>query len=124
MSTPPISIALALSFPNADQSYLDEQSRLLRDELEHHGIATSTVVGPAPAGARGAAEILGLLQLALLPTLGPKLLDLLQTWLANRKDGSVKLKVKRDEVEVEFSPEHTSWEEIDTFLQRTHDRLT
>jgi hypothetical protein len=105
-------------------TYVDEQTRLLRQDLEALGITTSTISEPTPTGARGTAELLGLLQLALLPTLGPKLLDLLQTWLANRKDGTVKLKITRDEINVEFSPEHTRWEDLDALISRATKRIT
>ena len=89
----PIPIELTLFVPEADAIYLDEQVRLLRRDLEQLGITTSAMNAPAPSGARGAAELLGLLQIVLLPTLGPKLFDLLQTWLASRKDSIVKLKI-------------------------------
>lgn len=119
----PISIDLRLSFADPDTMYLDEQMRLLRNDLESVGIATSPKMATPPEGARGAMEILGLVQLALLPTLGPKLIDVLQAWLANRKDGSIKLKITRDEIDIEFNSDHQDWRQIDVLITRTVSHL-
>lgn len=115
-------VEIALAFPEADLVYLDRQTRLLRREIESQGLETSVVAVEAPTGTRtGIAEVAGILQLLLLPTLGPKLLDILQVWMTNRKGSVIKLKVVDDNrsVEVEFDPKQTTWRDIDSLVKRT-----
>ena len=124
--TAPLSVEVILAFADADATYLDDQTRLLLHDMILQGLEPTRVPVASPVGARGTGELLGVLQLLLLPTLGPKLLDVLQVWLANRKASTVKLKVSRDNraIEIEYNPATTTWHEIDSLLTVTTSHLT
>jgi len=89
------------------------------------GFDPLSILVPAPVGTRGTAELLGVIELILIPTLGPKLLDLLQVWLANRRHGTIKLKVNNGTraVELEYDPETTTWQEVDALIASTTNHL-
>jgi len=102
---PQSAVELFLSFGDGNVAYLDRQTRLLQRELTAIGVSADIAREMTPPeGARGAAEIIGLLQVAtLLPIVVPKLIDVLQTWLAGRKGAMIKLKVGDVELEVDAS---------------------
>jgi hypothetical protein len=124
--TAQLSVEVILGFADADATYLDDQTRLLLHDMITQGLEPRLVPVTAPVGARGTGELLGVLQLLLLPTLGPKLLDVLQVWLANRKASTVKLKVSRGSraIEVEYNPALTTWQDIDNLLTVSTSHLT
>ena len=72
--------------------------------------------------------VVGLIQLLLLPTLGPKLLDILQTWIAGRKSGAtLKLKMVKEggrSIELEYNPRQTSWQEVEHLLSAASNSVT
>jgi len=94
-------VEFTLSFGDDDEAYLDRQTRILQRELTSIGVPADLVrEAAAPEGARGAAEIIGLLQIAtLLPVVVPKVIDVLQAWVAARKGATIKIKVGDVEVE-------------------------
>lgn len=96
-------VEIRLSFGDDDVDYLDRQTRLLQRDLNAIGVPADLVrEETAPDGARGTAEIIGLLQVAtLLPVVVPKLMDMLQSWLAGRKGSVIKIKVGDLEVEAQ-----------------------
>jgi len=96
-------VEIRLSFGDDDVEYLDRQTRLLQRDLNAIGVPADVVrEEAAPDGARGAAEIIGLLQVgALLPVVVPKLMDMLQSWLTSRKGSVIKIKVGDLEVEAQ-----------------------
>lgn len=96
-------VEIRLSFGDGDVEYLDRQTRLLQRDLNAIGVPADVVrEESAPDGARGAAEIIGLLQVgALLPVVVPKLMDMLQSWLASRKGSVIRIKVGDLEVEAQ-----------------------
>ena len=124
--TTQLRVEVALAFTDADTTYLDDQTRLLLHDMIVQGFEPTRVPVTTPVGARGTGELLGVLQLLLLPTLGPKLLDVLQVWLTSRKASTVKLKVSRDNraIEVEYNPTTTTWQDIDSLLTATTSHLT
>lgn len=67
----------------------------------------------------------GAVVVAVLPALLPKLVELLNSWLAARKGRSVRVKVSRRdaEIEVEFAPGEQGAEEILDFVDRLEARL-
>jgi hypothetical protein len=123
--TPPLRVEIGLSVTDADPVYIDSQTRLLRLDMADQGFDPLRPPAPAPPGARGTGELLGTIQLLMIPTLGPKLLDLLQVWLANRRHSTIKLKVNNGTrgVELEFDPATTTWQDIDKLLASTTNDL-
>jgi hypothetical protein len=98
-------LALQLSFDDADPVYLDRQTRQLQADLTALGIPADRVRGEAPDGARGAAEMAGLLQVvvAIAPTVTGRLFDLLKEWLGTRKSSGAKMMLKWGDQQVDVS---------------------
>jgi hypothetical protein len=69
--------------------------------------------------------VAGAVVVAVLPALLPKLVELLNSWMAARKGRSVRVKVSRGDasIEVEFAPGERGGEEILDFVGRLEARL-
>ncbi len=83
-------------------------------------------VGAARPGTRSPETVMaGAVVVAVLPALMPKLVELLNSWLAVRKGRSVRVRVSRGnaEIEVEFAPGERGAEEILDFVDRLEARL-
>ncbi len=67
----------------------------------------------------------GAVVVAVLPALLPKLVELINSWMALRKGRSVRVKVSRGDaaIEVEFAPGERGGEEILDFVDRLGTRL-
>jgi hypothetical protein len=79
-----------------------------------------------PEGTRSAeAAVAGAVAIAVLPAVLPKLVELLDGWMALRKGRSVRVKVSRGDaaVEVEFAPGERSAGEILDLVRRLERRL-
>ena len=102
----------------ADAEELDLLTRQLRDEiaeLEVDGVELLTG-GPIPEGAKSAeAMTLGALAVAVLPTILPKLVELLQAWTMRGENRLVKIKTQAGDrsLEVEYSPATMSAKELE-----------
>ncbi len=108
-----------------DQQDLDRFTRQLHDEIREIQVESVDLIGTdeIPGGVRSAEALtLGALAVVVLPTVLPKLVELLQAWLMRMKASIVKIKIQSGDrlVEVEYSPGATSPEE----LKRTVDMLT
>ena len=90
----------------ADTEYLDHLTRQLRCELsEVDGVEAVNFVagGAAPAGAKSVDPVtLGVLAIAVLPSLLPKLVDFVQAWVLRGQNRVVKFKGKLAGQEIEF----------------------
>jgi len=119
--TLPVHVEISLSINDADTIHVDSQARLLRQDMTAQGFDAASVAAPDLPGTRGNAELIGVIQLLLIPALGPKLLDVLQVWLANRKQSTIKMKVSSGThvVELEYDPAKTTWHDIDSLLSTT-----
>lgn len=79
-----------------------------------------------PARTRSAeAALAGAFAVAVLPAVLPKLVELLNSWMALRKGRSVRVKVSRGDaaIEVEFAPGERCAEEILEFVDRLEARI-
>jgi hypothetical protein len=104
MAEPP-TLELQLSFDHDDPVYLDRQTRQLQNDLTAIGVPADRVRGEAPEGARGAAEMSGLLQIGLViaPVVTNRLFDLLKDWLGPRKASGAKMMLKWGDQQVDVS---------------------
>jgi hypothetical protein len=85
------------------------------------------LLAEAPPATRSAEALLaGTVAIAVLPAVLPKLVELLNSWMALRKGRSVRVKVSRGDasIEVEFAPGERRGEEIFDFVDRLEARLT
>jgi hypothetical protein len=71
------------------------------------------------------AAVAGAVAIAVLPAVLPKLVELLDRWMALRKGRSVRVKVSRGDaaVEVEFAPGERSAEEVLELVRKLELRL-
>ena len=112
--------------PDADARDLDADARNLKRQIEGLGADSVSLVsaGVAPAGTRSPEMVAaGSLLVGLLPTLLPKLIDFLQTWLPNRENRTVKFKVQDGDrsVEFEYAPSLMSKDEALALLAGVKD---
>jgi hypothetical protein len=80
----------------------------------------------APPATRSAeAVIAGTVAVAVLPAVLPKLVELLNSWMALRKGRTVRVKVSRGDaaIEVEFAPGERGGDEILNFIDKLGRRL-
>ena len=85
-----------------------------------------TLAAARPASRSAEALVAGTLAIAVLPAVLPKLVELLNSWMALRKGRTVRVKVSRGDaaIEVEFAPGERGGEEILDFVDRLEARLT
>lgn len=89
-----------------DAEELDRLARQFLDELREIEVESADLVtsGPAPEGAKSAEAVtLGMLAVTVLPTVLPKLIDLLQAWVLRGQGRTVKFKgkVSGEDIEIE-----------------------
>jgi hypothetical protein len=121
MPTDSNSLNLTLSISigqGADAEELDRFARQLRDEIAELEVDAVEPLagGPIPAGAKSAEAItLGALAVAILPTILPKLIELLHAWTMRGENRLVKIKTQAGDrsVEVEYSPTTMSAKELE-----------
>jgi hypothetical protein len=84
-----------------------------------------TLAAAPPATRSAEAVIAGTVAVAVLPAILPKLVELLNSWMALRKGRSVRVKVSRGDaaIEVEFAPGERGGEEILDFVGQLEKRL-
>lgn len=101
-----------------DADTLDHLTRQLHHEIAGLDVAAVDLVkgSAVPVGAKSveAAVTLGSLAVVVLPTLLPKVVEFLQSWLTRGENRSVKLKLQMqgNSVEVEYSPAGASAADI------------
>lgn len=113
-----IHIALQLN-PRAgsDAEELDRMTRQLFTEIQELEVDSVTLVrdGTPPAGTKsGELVTLGSLAVVVLPTIAPKLIELLQSWLMRSENNTIRIKAQVDNrsIEVEYSPATMSADEL------------
>lgn len=113
-----IHIALQLN-PRAgsDAEELDRMTRQLFTEIQELEVDSVTLVrdGTPPAGTKsGELVTLGSLAVVVLPTIAPKLIELLQSWLMRSENNTIRIKAQVDNrsIKVEYSPATMSADEL------------
>lgn len=119
----PINLILTLEPLEAvDLASVDESARLLLADLrESEGTVTAELlVGDSgPVGAKSPEAItIGMLALAVLPTMLPRLVQALQAWSLRWRDYRVRIKkqVGDQSFELEYAPSRTSSEELQRLI--------
>jgi hypothetical protein len=107
---------------DADVDELDQLSRQLRTELEDLDVGEVSLVeqGEIPAGAKSAEAVTwGALAITVLPTLLPKLVEFLQSWVMRAEDRKVKIKtVTGDQtVEIEYPTKGVSAQDLERLVK-------
>jgi hypothetical protein len=84
-----------------------------------------TLAAAPPATRSAEAVLAGTVAIAVLPAVLPRLVELLNSWMALRKGRSVRVKVSRGDatIEVEFAPGERAGEEILDFVGKLESRL-
>ena len=108
MGNSEIPIDLELEEADADTERLDELTIQLMRELQDLGVDSveRQSEGPPPEGTKGdpVAFTWGALALAVVPTLLPKLVEFLQSWVMRGESRKVVIKTPEG-MEIEFTPE-------------------
>ena len=97
------SFTLHIEGVDADAEDLDRWARQLRSEFEEAELGTAELSheGALPAGAKSAELITaGSLAVMVLPTLLPKLVEFLQSYVLKRMDRKIKIKTNSFELEI------------------------
>lgn len=106
---------------DGDAEEIDRLSRDLQRELQEQDVEEVDLLaeGKAPSGAKSAEAItLGALAVAVLPAMVPRLIEFLQAWTMRGENRKVKIKTQVGDraVEVEYSPETMSSQEVDDLV--------
>jgi hypothetical protein len=89
-----ISLRLCVSVSDGDTERLDAATQGLREELVERGFDPAPVPAQAPDRAKGDPTFWGALALAVLPTLLPKLVELIQDWSRRSSDRALTIEFK------------------------------
>jgi hypothetical protein len=134
LSTPntPLQVILQISSsPELGSDELDQLTRQLLGELQEVEIESASLIKEeeTPEGAKSVEAVtLGSMAVAVLPAFFPKLIEFLQAWALRGQDRNVKVKTQVGErsVEVEYSPDKMSKQElmdiIDVIMTATEDK--
>jgi hypothetical protein len=107
---------LQVSLEGSDAEQLDHVTRQLLNEVRDLEIESAELVkgGAAPQGAKAIdPATLGAIALVALPTVLPKLIDFLQSWVMRQHGRTVKFKGKISDRDIEFEG---SLEDLKTLL--------
>jgi hypothetical protein len=107
---------------------LDLQTRQLLGEIREMEVESAQLVtdGESPAGSKsGELVTLGSLAVVVLPTIAPKLVELLQSWSLRAENRTVKVKaqVADRSIEVEYSPATMSTDELKRLVSSLSEAL-
>ncbi len=113
----------------SDADELDRLTRQFLFEVQELPVESADLVtrGPAPAGSKAGEEVLlGSLAVSVLPTVAPKLIDLLQSWLLRGENRTVKIKaqVQDRSIELEYSPSAMSPNDVKRLVSSLTDALS
>ena len=117
-SETPVNLMLQLNAgKDNDPEALDRLTRQLLAEIQNLEVESAGLAkgGPAPEGAKSAELMtLGSLAVVVLPTIAPKVIELLQSWTMRAENRTVKIKaqVADRSIEVEYSPSAMSAAEL------------
>ena len=102
-----------------DAEELAQLTQTLMRSLEDAGVESATLLREQERlpGAKGDPTTFGVLLVAVLPTVLPKVLDFLQTWAVRNNDHTIKAKVQHGNrsVEIEYA-EHIPLEQLQQHL--------
>jgi hypothetical protein len=118
----PTYLTLKINAEDFDPERLDLMTRQLRGELLDLEVESVNLVqeDQLPEGAKGAdAVTLGALAVAVLPNFLPKLVEYLQSWTLRAEGRKVKIKsqVGDRSIELEYSPQAMSPQELNTLVE-------
>ena len=131
MSPPvkPVRLTLQLN-PGSDTSdeELDVQTRQMLIEIRELEVESAKLLksGEAPEQTKsGELVTLGSLAVVVLPTIAPKLVELLQSWSLRAENRTVKIKaqVADRSIEVEYSPATMSTDELKRLVSSLSEAL-
>ena len=96
---------IQVSATDATDEELDRMTRQLLSELRESDVESVELAkgGPAPEGSKGDAVTMGAIAIAVLPTVLPNVITLIQAWVMRGQGRTVKFKGKG--IEFEGSPE-------------------
>src|SRR5262245_32924035 len=118
MNAKPINVTLNVSSgPDADADELDRLTRALRSEIQEIEVESVELVRGQnkPEHTKGVDPVtFGALAIAVLPSVAPKLIDFLQSWVMRADNRTVKIKTQIGErsLEVECSQKLLSQDEL------------
>ena len=96
---------IQVSATDATDEELDRMTRQLLSELRESDVESVELAkgGPAPEGSKGDVVTMGAIAIAVLPTVLPNVITLIQAWVMRGQGRTVKFKGKG--IEFEGSPE-------------------
>jgi hypothetical protein len=115
-------LTLQIDAAEIDPDRLDRITRQLRGELLDMEVESADFVqrDPLPKGAKGTEAVtLGTLAVAVLPNFLPKLIEYLQSWTLRGEGRKVKVKTQVGDrsIELEYTPEAMSQQELKTLVE-------
>jgi hypothetical protein len=106
LADPTVKLLITIDQADIDAQQLDELTHYLLRDLRALGV--ESIERPSneniPEGAKGEPFTLGILALAVMPNLVPKLVEFLQSWTLQKENCAVKIKTPAG-LEIEFTPE-------------------
>ncbi len=113
---------------DADAEELDHLTRQLLGEIQELDVESVELAGDevVPEGAKAVDPVtLGVLAVAVLPTVIPALITYLQTWSMRGAGRTVKLKTQKGDqsVEVEYDPKTMSPAELKSLVETLNETL-
>ncbi len=125
----PTQLTLQIQSEDNDPERLDLLTRQLRGELLDLEVESADFIqkDQLPEGVKAVdAVTLGALAVAVLPSFLPKLVDYLQSWTLRGEGRKVKVKsqVGDRSIELEYSPEAMSQQELKTLVETLTNALT
>jgi hypothetical protein len=113
---------------DADTEELDQLTRRLFGEIRELDVESVELAGgeAVPAGAKSAEAItLGVLAVAVLPTLLPELVRFLQAWSLRGENRTIKIKTQAGDraVELEYNPSTMSLDQVQSLVETLNETL-
>jgi hypothetical protein len=118
-----LEVILQVDWPKADENQIDDATRQLLSEIRQLDVFSAELLkaGPAPEGSMAVDPVIvGMLIVAIGPTLLTKLLDFLHAWAMRREGRTIKIKIQTPDgaiVEVEF-PQTVSFDDVEQWIAK------
>jgi hypothetical protein len=116
----PAELTIQLGLDDGDVEEVDRLTRQLLGELRGYEVESADLVvsGKAAEGAKAADPItIGAIALAALPSVLPKIVELLQSWISRGPGRTIKFKGKVGDQEIEFEGTPRDFQQMVSSLQ-------
>jgi hypothetical protein len=115
-----IQLNLEVSASDATEAEIDRMTRQLLSELRETDVESAELAkgGAAPRGSKGDPVTIGSIALVVLPTMLPKVVDVVQAWALRGNNRTVKFKGKIGGKTIEFEGSSEEFQKLLTTLEK------